>query len=303
MDIKQLKPLLERQRYKLAGNHSAVKLCHWARKSIMDEGYCYKQQFYGIKSHRCLQMTPAVGWCTHKCVFCWRMVEYTLGTQLDKVDDPNFIIDECLKMQKKFVMGFGGIPDRINQKKFKEAQQPNQAAISLVGEPMIYPRMGELLKEFHNRKFTTFLVSNGTFPERIETLDEMPTQFYLSIDAPDEKTYKRVDNPLIKDGWQKIQKTLELMKDLETKTAVRLTLVKGWNMNDIEEYAKLIQKAEPDFIEAKAFMLVGGSRRRMTVENMPTHEEVREFSERLAEILGYKIKDEKQDSRVVLITR
>ncbi|MDD5111641.1 MAG: 4-demethylwyosine synthase TYW1, partial [Candidatus Altiarchaeota archaeon] len=77
MNLEDIRPLLEKQRYKTAGSHSAVKLCHWAKKSILNEGYCYKQQFYGIQSHRCLQMTPAVAWCTHKCVFCWRMTEYT----------------------------------------------------------------------------------------------------------------------------------------------------------------------------------------------------------------------------------
>ncbi|MBM3308782.1 MAG: 4-demethylwyosine synthase TYW1 [Candidatus Altiarchaeales archaeon] len=303
MEFKNLKTLLEKQHYKLAGSHSAVKLCHWAKKSIMDEGFCYKQQFYGIQSHRCLQMTPSVAWCTHKCIFCWRMTEYTLGTELKEFDEPGFVVDECIKQQLVLLAGFGGIPERLNKKKFREAQTPNQAAISLVGEPMVYPKMNELLGEFHRRKFTTFLVSNGTFPERIKALTEMPSQFYVSLDAPDEKTYLRTDNPLIKDGWLRINETLDLMKDLNTRTVVRLTLVKGWNMENPAGYARLIEKAEPDFVEVKAFMFVGGSRRRLSIDNMPSHAEVRQFSEKLADLLDYKIKDEKVDSRVVLISK
>jgi len=73
-----IKKVLEKQHYKLAGRHSAVKLCTWTKKSIRDKGSCYKQQFYGIESHRCLQMTPAVSWCTQKCLFCWSNIEQTL---------------------------------------------------------------------------------------------------------------------------------------------------------------------------------------------------------------------------------
>jgi tRNA wybutosine-synthesizing protein 1 len=303
MDLSGLKTLLERQRYRLVGRNSAVKLCHWAKKSILDEGFCYKQQFYGIESHRCLQMTPSVGWCTHRCVFCWRMTEYTLGTRMSEFDEPAFIVDECVKNQRLLLAGFGGIPERINRRKFEEAQDPNQAAISLVGEPTIYPDLNGLLEEFRRRNFTTFLVSNGTFPERLSMLSVMPTQIYISLDAPDEKTYLKVDNPLVKDGWSRINRSLELVKDLKTKTVIRLTLVKGWNMEGIEGYARLIEKAEPDYVEAKAFMFVGGSRRRLSIENMPSHHEVKYFSERLAEMLGYRIKDEKEDSRVVLISK
>lgn len=303
MDLSGLKTLLARQRYKVVGRNSAVKLCHWTRKSILDEGFCYKQQFYGVESHRCLQMTPSVGWCTHRCVFCWRMTEYTLGTELEEFDEPGFIVDECIRNQRLLLAGFGGIPDRVNKKKFREAQNPNQAAISLVGEPTIYPKLDGLLEEFRKRGFTTFLVSNGTFPERISSLNVMPTQFYLSLDASDEKTYLRVDNPLVKDGWRRINQSLELMKNLDTRTVIRLTLVKGWNMDGLDGYAKLIQKAEPDYVEAKAYMFVGGSRRRLTIENMPSHSEVKDFSEKLAEMLGYKIKDEKEDSRVVLLSK
>lgn len=295
---------LERQHYKLVGSHSAVKLCHWTKKSLKDEGVCYKQRFYGIECHRCLQFTPVVNWCDHNCIFCWRVTESVSGDELPFAgDEPDAIIDEAEGQQRRLLSGFGGIPERLNKEKFEEAQHPNQVAISLSGEPMLYPRLGELIAAFHNRGYTTYLVTNGTFPQKLKNLTPLPTQLYLSLDAPNEETYKRLDNPVIGDGWERINETLELMKDVETRTVIRLTMVKEWNMEHPEQYATLIRRAMPDYVEVKAYMFVGDSRQKMNLDNMPRHEEVRAFAEELAAELGYAVEDEKQDSRVVLLSK
>jgi tRNA wybutosine-synthesizing protein 1 len=72
-------------------------------------------------------------------------------------------------------------------------------------------------------------------------------------------------------------------------------------MADAQGYAKLIEKAGPDFIECKGYMWVGYSRERLAKENMPLHHEVREFSEKLSELTGYPVRDEQKESRVVLL--
>jgi len=298
----EFKKILEKQHYKIVGRHSAVKLCHWTKRSILDEGFCYKQKFYGIESHRCLQMTPAVAWCTQKCIFCWRNIEQTLGTKLDEFDEPEDIINEAIEAQRKLLSGYGGIPERINKTKFKEAQDPNQVAISLSGEPTIYPKIGELIGEFNKRKFTTFLVTNGTLPERLEKLENLPTQLYLSLDAPNEKIYNRICNPILSENWKKINETIVIFPSLETRKVIRITAIKGLNMLSEEGYARLVQRAEPDFVEVKAYMFIGGSRKRLSLENMPSFAEVREFSENLSSYLGYSIKDFKEDSRVILLS-
>ncbi|RLI87213.1 MAG: 4-demethylwyosine synthase TYW1 [Candidatus Altiarchaeales archaeon] len=298
----EFKKILEKQHYKIVGRHSAVKLCHWTKRSILDEGFCYKQKFYGIESHRCLQMTPAVAWCTQKCIFCWRNIEQTLGTKLDEFDEPEDIINEAIEAQRKLLSGYGGIPERINKTKFKEAQDPNQVAISLSGEPTIYPKIGELIGEFNKRKFTTFLVTNGTLPERLEKLENLPTQLYLSLDAPNEKIYNRICNPILSENWKKINETIVIFPSLETRKVIRITAIKGLNMLSEEGYARLVQRAEPDFVEVKAYMFIGGSRKRLSLGNMPSFAEVREFSENLSSYLGYSIKDFKEDSRVVLLS-
>ncbi len=295
--------VLEKQHYKVVGNHSAVKLCLWTKKSIRDEGFCYKQKFYGIESHRCLQMTPAVSWCTHCCVFCWRNVEQTIGAELEKFDEPSNIIDGAIEAQRQLLSGFGGIPDRIDKRKLKEAKNPNQAAISLSGEPTIYPKIDQLIGEFKKRNFTTFLVTNGTFPERLANMENLPTQLYLSLVAPDEEIYRKVCNPIIPDAWERIKKTIDILPSINTKNVIRITSVKGLNMSNPEKYAKLIEKAEPDFVEVKAYMFLGSSRKRLTIDNMPSFEEIMKFSGELSRESGYKIKDFKEDSRVVLLSR
>ena len=63
----EVRRVLEHQQYRLVGRHSAVKLCHWLKHSLRGKGVCYKQQFYGIRSHRCLQFTPVVNWCNQAC--------------------------------------------------------------------------------------------------------------------------------------------------------------------------------------------------------------------------------------------
>ncbi len=293
--------ILEKQGYAIVGNHSAVKLCHWLRESLLRNRFCYKQQFYGIKTHRCLQMSPAVNNCTQNCLFCWRFQGFD-EVHLKEVDDPEFIVEESIKQQKRLIVGYKGDP-RVDRKKWEEAMEPKHAAISLIGEPTLYPRLGELIEEYHKRGFTTFLVTNGTMPEVLENLDPLPTQLYVTLAAPNEETYKKLMVPLIKNGWERLMRTLELLPSLDTRTVIRHTLVKGWNMEYVKEYAKLDSLASPDFVEAKAYVFVGYSRERLNLSNMPSHEEIRNFANSLASEMGYHYIDEKEDSRVVLLSK
>lgn len=295
------KSILKNQSYSLVGNHSACKICTWTKKSLLDKDVCYKQTFYNIKSHLCCQMSPCIS-CSNSCVYCWRHISKdTLALKFkEKPDDPKLIIDECIKSQRILLSGFGG-NKLLNKNKFKEAQDPKYFAISLIGEPTLYPLLGDLIDNLHKRKFCSFLVTNGQFPEKLASLKRLPTQLYVSLDGPTEKIYKQLDKPLLKTSWQKLNKTLELLPSLKTRKVIRLTLIKGMNMENIEDYAKLIKKANPDFIECKAYMFVGGSRQRLSIQNMPYHEDIIEFSKKLSEATGLKIIDEKKESRVTLL--
>jgi Fe-S oxidoreductases len=296
-----LQKLLKKQHYALVGNHSAVQICSWTKKSLRDEDYCYKQKFYGIQSHRCCQMSPAVAWCQHRCLFCWRAIEHTLGDKIEgNVDNPKEIIDKCIEAQRKQLVGFKG-NKKVNLKKLQEAFEPKHFAISLAGEPTIYPKISDLIKELKKRKITSFLVTNGMLPEVLAKI-EPPTQLYVSLDAPNEKIYKKIDRP-VAGSWNHLIKTLNMLPKLgkKTRTVLRLTLVKGINIAEPENYAKLIKIAKPKFVEVKAYMAVGFSRKRLGPSFMPTHFEVKEFAKEISKFCDYKIVDEKENSRVVLM--
>jgi wyosine [tRNA(Phe)-imidazoG37] synthetase (radical SAM superfamily) len=138
-----------------------------------------------------------------------------------------------------------------------EAMNPNHAAISLDGEPLLYPKMSHYIEEFRNRNMTTFIVTNSTLPKRIENLNHLPSQLYFTLAAPNEKTYKKVCRPMIKDGWDEIMKSLDLIQSLSCRTLIRLTAVKNLNLMDslVKDYVKLIEKSNPNFFEIKGFTL------------------------------------------------
>ncbi len=299
----ELKKILEKQHYSIVGEHSGVKLCHWMRQSLLFKRECYKQSFYGIRSHRCLQMTPSIHQCNHMCLFCWRYQGFT-EKKFETVDGPKFILEGAIEAQRKLITGFKG-DERCDQGKWEEANDPNMVACSLSGEPTLYPRLSEFFEECHKKNMTTFLVTNGTNPDALENMDTLPKQLYVSIVAPNEELYKKVCSPLISNGWERIKKTLEILPSLDTRTVVRHTLVQGMNMDEkfISQYAKLDDGASPMFIEPKGYVFVGYSRRRMNISNMPSHEKVKNFGEKLAAEIGYDLIMEKSDSRVVLLSK
>lgn len=298
---------LERAGYRFVGKHkhSAVEICHWTRKSILNQGFCYKQkfyhQFYGIESHRCLQMTPAFPFCDHRCIFCWRNVNLFHPSWEGGCDEPADILDGAIEAQRQLLSGFKGNP-KADRKKWQEAQNPTLCAISLAGEPTLYPKIGELIAECHRRGMTTFLVTNGQHPEVLKEIVE-PSQLYISVAAPDEGTCRRVCRSQRPDGWARLNESLKLMPSFECRKVIRLTLVKGLNLKDPTKYARLIEKAEPDFVEPKGYMWVGYSRKRLAMENMPLHQEIKTFAEELARETGYSIVDESEPSRVVLLKK
>lgn len=293
---------LESSGYRFVGshNHAAAKICHWTKQSILDKGVCYKEKFYGIESHRCLQMAPAVPNCQQKCEFCWRDLSYTQTQWEGEYDDPKTIIDEAVKAQNNLLCGFFG-NDKANKEKLEESKTPANAAISLAGEPMLYPEIDELIAEFNRRNFTTFVVSNGQCVDKLKNLENEPYQLYLSLDAPTKKIYNDVCQPQISEGWDNLNQSLDTLASFNSRTCIRTTCVKGRNMTNPEKYAELIKKASPDFVEIKAYMCVGSSRHRLTPDNMPTFDEVKSFAQKIGENCSKKIVNESEVSRVVLL--
>jgi tRNA wybutosine-synthesizing protein 1 len=304
---------LVRQKYHIVGEHSAAKICHWAGLSMQENGECYKSRFYGISSHRCLQCTPVLLFCNHACVFCWRMMpEKKVGASdlppgKFEWEDPKKIAGGLISAQRDIVSGFGGNP-KVSREKYLEACAPKHVALSLTGEPTMYPKMEGLLQEFHARGMTTFLVTNGTFPERVARWKTFPTQFYVSMVAPNEEVYKKAIRPSSIALWKKYLKMLELMSRIgkKTRTVLRMTIVRSMNDSDLEGYAKQIKIASPHYIEVKSMVFVGGAReksRGLTLDSMLNMDEVVEIAQKLAKMAGYVVSDMHAPSRVVLLCR
>jgi tRNA wybutosine-synthesizing protein 1 len=58
----------------------------------------------------------------------------------------------------------------VKQEQLEEGLAPRHCALSLVGEPIMYPEINTLVDELHRRHISTFLVTNAQFPDRIKIL-------------------------------------------------------------------------------------------------------------------------------------
>ncbi|MGZ4941387.1 MAG: 4-demethylwyosine synthase TYW1 [Halobacteriota archaeon] len=289
--------VLAQQGYHAIGKTGAVKTCLWLKKALRDEGVCYKEQFYGICSHRCMQMTPTVH-CNQRCLHCWRATD--LDTVSDQhFDEPQTLIDASLHAQRRLISGYKGYA-KANAEKLRQADDPTQVAISLSGEPTLYPYLDELIALYMRRQMTTFVVSNGSVPAMLERI--RPTQVYVSLNSPDEARYYSVCNPRAH-RFEQLIESLDVLADHPARTAIRVTLAREANALEPASYARLIERAEPDYVEIKSYMHLGYSRRRLPRTAMLTYDEVEMFAQQIAEHLGYSTAGGSQVSRVVILSK
>lgn len=97
--------------------------------------------------------------------------------------------------------------------------------------------------------------------------------------------------------------TLDLLSSLRCPTVLRHTLIPGLNMTDPSGYARLAERADATYLEAKAAMSVGFARQRFGYKEMAWHSDVRAFASALSDESGYGILDEHPPSSVVLLSR
>lgn len=306
-----IRSILEKQQYRITGRHSAVKICYWTRQRLTHGRACYKELWYGnVQSHRCMQMTPFLG-CNYRCTYCWRVhsgdrPEYVwqeYPAQLSELDDPAYILGEAVRLRRSLLIGYKANP-LVDQKVFEEALKPSMVTFSLTGEPTLYPRLGDLIGEAHGRSMVAYLVTNGSMPEVLENLNPLPDQLYISLQGSNEDVFRRVARPLVKDAWQRLFKSLELLPSLTgVKRVLRLTVVKNVNDSDAEGYARLISIANPDYVEVKAYEWVGESQSRLPKNSMPWMSDIVALSEEISKASGYVKKGEFEPSGVVLLSR
>lgn len=296
-----LREALTKQGYQLIGSHSGVKLCRWTKSMLRGRGGCYKHTFYGIESHRCMETTPSLA-CANKCVFCWRHHTNPVGTEWRwKVDQPELILKEAIENHQSMIKQFRGVPG-LKAERFEEGMEVKHCALSLVGEPIMYPEINRLLKLLHQQGISSFLVTNAQFPEEIRNLTPV-TQLYVSVDASTKDSLKKIDRPLFKDFWQRFLDSLKALSAKQQRTVYRLTLVKCWNVDELQAYAELVSLGNPDFIEVKGVTYCGESAASsLTMANVPWHEEVVRFVRELVALLpDYEIACEHEHSNCLLI--
>lgn len=283
---------LTKQGYSIVGSHSGVKICRWTKSALRGRGSCYKYSLYGINSHQCMETTPSLS-CSNKCVFCWRHGTNPVGTTWRwVVDPPDMIFDGVKENHYKKIKMMRGVPG-VRAERYAEALKIRHCALSLVGEPIFYPYINEFLAMLHGERISSFLVCNAQHPDQLAALKAV-TQLYVSIDASNKDSLRKIDRPLHRDFWERFQRCLDILREkrFRHRTVFRLTLVKGFNVEDeVEGYAQLVERGLPCFVEIKGVTYCGtstSSNAGLSMSNVPFYWEVCEFAKALDKRLSEK---------------
>ncbi len=202
-------------------------------------------------------------------------------------------------------------------KVFKNAEVPKHAAISLAGEPMLYPKIGELVEEFRSRNMCTFIVTNGTQPDVLKKLKEknqLPTQLYVTLTAPTKQDFIKISRPLTRNSWENLMETLKLIPTLSCRTVIRITSVKYLNINldMVPDYVKLLKMAKPNFIDIKGFTIeasalnlekrLGKFKGDHTLRDFaPIYNDLLLFAQELEKLGGFSIIETHKPSKDILL--
>lgn len=217
------------------------------------------------------------------------------------MDDPETVFQGALDNHIDMIKQFKGVPG-VQPDKLEEGKTPQHCALSLVGEPIMYPEINRFVDLLHDKGISTFLVTNAQFPDAIRNLVPV-TQLYVSVDASTKESLKKIDRPLFKDFWERFLDSLRALSHKGQRTVYRLTLVKAFNTDEIEAYANLVALGQPDFIEIKGVTYCGDSKAsNLTMSNVPWHEEVVGFVKDIASNLpDYEIASEHEHSNCILL--
>ena len=257
-----------------------------------------------------MEFSPAGMHCENRCVYCWRPMEFydSLEMKPEQVAEPEEILTKLMAERKKLINGYYG-DSRNDKQRLDESLLPSHYAISLSGEPTMYPKLPELIKYLKSLEATKsiFLVTNGQEPDMIQRLqdeDALPTQLYLSTNAADYESFLKINKPKYDDSWERWNRTLGMLKHLNTRTVLRITLIRNYNdqTDMIPAFAKMFREASPHFIEIKSYMHIGRSTNRLEHSNMLEMEEVKRFSEQVAKQSQiFSVMDESFVSRISIL--
>src|SRR6187200_1183163 len=91
---------------------------------------------------------------------------------------------------------------------------------------------------------------------------------------------------------------------MDTRTVLRMTMIRNFNdsTNSVNEFADLVKRGNPHFIEIKSYMHIGRSTQGLDRSDMLEMDEIRGFSDLMRNSLGkFSIMDESEISRIVVL--
>ncbi|MFX1326443.1 MAG: hypothetical protein ACFE8N_15945, partial [Promethearchaeota archaeon] len=122
-----------------------------------------------------------------------------------------------------------------------------------------------------------------------------------------EQIYKKVCRPMIKNGWDNINKSLGLLDSLSCRTLIRLTGIKNLNINEhyMKNYIDIIKKGNPNFFEIKGFTLQAKAlliKERLKSDNpvqyyFPEYEFLEDFALKFEKMSGFPLIYKNRPSR------
>ena len=77
------------------------------------------------------------------------------------------ILDGAMENHYRMLKSMNGVPG-VLEERLQEARRIRHCALSLVGEPIMYPHINEFVDMLHERKISSFLVTNAQFPEKVK---------------------------------------------------------------------------------------------------------------------------------------
>ncbi|KAA3488890.1 S-adenosyl-L-methionine-dependent tRNA 4-demethylwyosine synthase [Gossypium australe] len=177
------------------------------------------------------------------------------------MDDPLEIFNTAADLHTEMINQMKGVPG-VTQERLVEGLSARYCALSLVGKPIMYLEISMFLDELQKRRISTFLVTN--------MLQQKIARRQL------------IGHSLGTSGKRFID-SLTALKEKQQQTVYRLTVVKGWNREDVD--VKSIGK--PNILWIGSLLLshddlfYSSATSKLTVQNVSWHSNVKVFLEAL----------------------
>ncbi|RXM90558.1 S-adenosyl-L-methionine-dependent tRNA 4-demethylwyosine synthase [Acipenser ruthenus] len=100
----------------------------------------------------------------------------------------------AMKLTSLLLFILEGVPG-VKADRYEEGMAVKHCALSLVGEPIMYPEINRFLRLLHHHKISSFLVTNAQFPEEIRHhTNPVGTEWRWKMDQPEKILQEAIEN-------------------------------------------------------------------------------------------------------------